>query len=609
MSIDVAAWRGVASEETEDVDHQLAGLLRGRSRRLLGSLLRPHRRALGWGSVLLVINTAADLAGPFLVQQAIDRGLPPLVEGGDGSLRPILTVAGFYLLASLVGAVAWQRFLLLAGRIGENVLFDLRHRLFDHFQRLSLSFHQRYTSGRVISRLTSDIDALAELLGHGLSSIVTSVLLLGGIGVMLLLLDWALALVVLAAFPAVLVLSHWFRQHSERAYRATREAVALVIVHFTETLGGIRAVKAFRREPRNQEVFETLNNRYRDANVWSSDLAGVFGPGVNFLGRVTTVAVLVYGGTRVLDGHLTLGVLAAFLLYLRRFFEPLHELSQFYNLFQAANAALEKLSGVLEEAPAVPEPIRPAPLAEPTPGEIRFDAVRFSYREEVVLHDLDLHVPAGQTVALVGATGAGKTTIARLIARFWDPSDGRVMLDGVDLRDIADDRLRRAVVMVTQENVLFGGSVADNIAFGRPDATRAEIEAAAEAIGAHAFISELAEGYDTDVRKRGGRLSAGQRQLVAFARAFIADPSVLILDEATSSLDIPSERQVQRALRTLLADRTALIIAHRLTTVEIADRVLVLDAGRVVEDGLPDELVAAGGRYGALRQAWTDSLV
>jgi ABC-type multidrug transport system fused ATPase/permease subunit len=492
--------------------------------------------------------------------------------------------------------------------VGEEVLLDLRQRLFNNFQRLSLAFHERYTSGRVIARLTSDVDALAELLATGMQDLVTAVLSILSVSVVMLFLDAPLGLVTLLAFPLILGLTAWFRHHSAHAYRAGREAVALVIVHFVESLGGIRAVQAFRREPRNQQIFEDVNARYRDANVWSGKLGAVYGPGIRALGHITTSVVLLYGGTRVLDGEMTVGVLAAFLLYLRRFFEPMQELAQFYNVFQSAAAGLEKLSGVLEETPTVPEPVEPTPLPEAR-GEVRFDHVTFGYRQVTVLHELDLTIPAGQTVALVGETGAGKTTVARLIARFYDPNEGAVRLDGIDLRDLSTTDLRRAVVMVTQEGFLFSGSVADNIGFGRPDATREEIEDAARVIGAHDFLSNLPEGYDTDVRKRGGRLSAGQRQLVAFARAFLANPRVLILDEATSSLDIPSERLVQRALRTLLADRTAVIIAHRLSTVEIADRVLVVDAGRIVEDGSPRELIAGAGRYSALHEAWADSLV
>jgi len=434
------------------------------------------------------------------------------------------------------------------------------------------------------------------------------VLLIGGISVVLLVLDWQLALAVLLVFPVAMGLTWWFRGKAEVAYRATREAVALVIVHFTESLAGIRAVHAFRREPRNQEIFDELDDRYYRALVSSNRLGAIYGSGIIFLGRVTTVIVLLYGGERVLEGDMTVGVLAAFLLYLRRFFEPMQDLSQFYTQFQGAAAALEKLAGVLDEQPSVEETDDPVALPHAR-GELVFDHVHFAYRVVEILPDLDVRIPAGQTVALVGATGAGKTTIARLMARFYDPTAGRLSLDGVDLKDLSDDDLRRAVVMVTQDNFLFSGTVADNIEFGRPGATREEVEAAARAIGAHDFITALPDGYDTDIQKRGGRLSAGQRQLVAFARAFLAQPAVLILDEATSSLDIPSERLVQSALRTLLRDRTAVIIAHRLSTVEIADRVLVLEDGRIVEDGSPRELIADHGRYHDLHAAWADSLV
>jgi ATP-binding cassette, subfamily B, bacterial len=601
-------WRGVAAEDVDDVPGNLATLLRSRSRRLLGSLVAPHRRAMAWATVLIGVNMVAHLSGPWLVGQAIDEGIPPLLEGGDGSVRPLVTVVLAFFVATVVGAVTFNGFLLVSGRIGQDVIVDIRRRLARHFGELSLSFHQRYTSGRVISRQTSDVEAIAELLGHGLLQLTTSTLTLVGISVILLVQDVQLALVSLSVVPVLWLLTRWFRHHSERAYRATREAIALVIVHFVESLGGIQAVHSFRRERRNQEIFEELDGRYRDANVWSARLAAVYGPGVQFAGRVSVAVVLLYGGMRVVDGAIELGVLASFVLYLRRFFEPMQELSQFYNLFQAAAAATEKLSGVLDEAPTVVAPVDPIRLPH-AEGEVVFDGVRFAYADRTVLHDLDLRIPAGQTVAVVGETGAGKSTIARLVARFWDPSEGEIHLDGVPLTRLAEDDLRRAVAMVTQDGFLFSGSVADNIAFGRPGARRAEIEAAARAIGADEFIRALPQGYDTDIQAKGARLSAGQRQLLAFARAFLADPAVLILDEATSSLDIPSERLVQRALRTLLADRTAIIIAHRLTTVEIADRVLVVDGGRVVEDGSPDQLRAGGGAYGDLHRAWLDSLV
>jgi len=602
----VDSWRGVGPDTSEDVPADVSVLLRARSRRLLGSLLRPHRRALWLVLAVVLAENAAAMAGPYLVKVGIDSGIPAMVAGaGPGRL---VTVVTLLVLATLAQAACRRAFLVLTGRIGQDLLLELRRRVFDHFQRLSVAFHERYTSGRVISRLTSDIDAISELLDTGLDGLVTAVLSVASIAVILLLLDLPLGLVTLVVFPLLVLLTRWFRRESALAYRRTRETVALVIVHFVESLGGIRAVQAFRREPRNSEIFEELNGGYRKANERAFQLVAIYGPTIKLLGNVTIAIVLLYGGYRAVGGHLTVGVLAAFLLYLRRFFEPMQELSQAYNSFQSATAALEKLGGVLEEPLSVPEPSSERELPGPR-GAVDFDGVRFGYGASLVLPRLSLTIPAGQTVALVGATGAGKTTLARLLARFYDPSEGSIRLDGVDLRERTEEQLRRAVVMVTQENFLFSGTVADNIEFGRPGAGRAEIEAAARAIGAHEFIRELPAGYDTDIRKRGGRLSAGQRQLVAFARAFVADPAVLILDEATSSLDVPSERLVQHALRTILVDRTAVIIAHRLSTVEIADRVLVMEDGRLVEDGVPNQLLGGSGRYAVLHRAWLDSLV
>jgi ABC-type multidrug transport system fused ATPase/permease subunit len=524
-------------------------------------------------------------------------------------------VVAALLVMAVVQAVTSRAFFSRSGRIGEDVVYALRVRLYDHFSRLSLSFHERFTSGRVIARLTSDVESLGELMQEGVQALVVAALSVVTIGVVLVVLDPPLGLAALASVPLLFVLTRWYQRSAERAYRAIREAVALVIIFFTESLSGIRAVHAFRREERNQEIFSDLNDRYRRANAVAWRQAGVYGPGLKLLGHLTSTAVLAFGAVRVIDGAMSVGTLTAFLLYLRRFFDPMQDLSQFYTVFQSAAAALEKISGVLETAPTVAEPASPRSLPPVAPGArgggVVFEAVEFAYRpERVVLPGLDLSVPAGQTLALVGETGAGKSTVARLLARFWDPTSGRITLDGVDLRDLSDADLRRSVVAVTQEGFLFSGSVADNIAFGRPTASRAEIEQAARAVGAEEFIQRLPDGYDTDVRKRGGRLSAGQRQLIAFARAFLADPAVLILDEATSSLDIPTERAVQRALHTVLHGRTALIIAHRLSTVQIADRVLVLDAGRVVEDGTPAELIATvDGRYAALHTAWLDSLV
>jgi ABC-type multidrug transport system fused ATPase/permease subunit len=597
-------WRGVAAEEVDEFSASVAGLLRRRSRLLLANLARPYARQIALAVLLIAIRSAAYLSLPYLVGLGIDKGIRP---GAHGNLNALVEIVGVLLVALLVNALANYAFLRVSGRIGADILFDLRRMLFAHVQELSLSFYERYTSGRIISRLTSDIDALNELLATGLTSVITSLISVVAISAILLRLDLRLGLATIVVMPLVLALTAWFRSNSARSYRAVRRAIVLVIVHYVESLGGIRAVHAFRREPRNQEIFEDVNARYRDANIWSNRLVSTYGPAINLLGRLTTASVLLFGGYLVVQGQLTLGVLTAFVLYLRQFFDPMQELSQFYNVFQAAGAALEKLAGVVEEAPTVLEPVDPVALPEAR-GEVALQHVTFAYLEKPVVHDIDVRVPAGQIVALVGETGAGKTTIARLISRFYDPTEGRVTLDGIDLRSLAVADLRRAVVMVTQEGFLFSGTVGDNIMFGRPDATRSEMEDAARAIGAHDFISSMPNGYDTDVRRRGVRLSSGQRQLVAFARAFLANPRVLILDEATSSLDLPSERLVQRALRTLLAARTAFIIAHRLSTVEIADRVLVIDKGRVVEDGEPGELQRGEGQYGSLHRAWVESL-
>lgn len=605
-------WRGIAAERREEVSGGLAALLRARSRRLLGSLLRPHRRALAVLAVLVVVQSVASLAGPYLIGLGIDHGVPALTRGdGPGTL---LGIVGVFVGAVVIQVLALRAFLRLSGRVAQDVVLDLRRRLFRHLQHLSMSFHEEYTSGRVISRQTSDVDAIAEFLDEGIDTVVMAALSLVGIGTAMLLLDVPLALVAIAMMVPVAVLTVWFRRESASAYRAIRESVARVIVQIVETLNGIRAVQAFRREPRNEEIFGGLSEEYRSALHRSMTLMSRFGPGTRLVTNTAAALVLGVGAYRVLGGAIGIGVLTSFLLYLRRFFDPLMELSQYYNAFQSAIAALEKVSGVLTEPTAVPEPADPRPPA-PAAGEIRFESVSFRYpgrTDHLVLSGLDLVIPAGQTVALVGPTGAGKSTIARLVGRFYDPTSGRVLLDGVDLRDLAEADLHRPgrhlVATVTQESFLFSGSVADNIRLGRPGAAPAEVERAARTIGAHSLFAALPHGYDTDVRKRGGRLSAGQRQLVAFARAFLADPAVLVLDEATSSLDIPSERLVHRALRTILAHRTAMVIAHRLSTVAIADRVLVVSDGRVVEDGAPSLLAARDGPYARLHRAWRESL-
>lgn len=601
-------WRGrIKDEQDDDLPIDESVPRRREARALLGSLLRPYRWTVGALALVVIVENLARLWVPILVQRGIDRGIPPIIDGGPA--RELMLIVGTLCTVVVIQAVSRMFFLRRSGRIGQEVLLELRRRVFRHFQRLDVAFHDRYTSGRVVSRSTNDVEAIQDMLETGFDSLITAVLTLFGTAILLIALDWRLGLMCLAAFPILVALVWWFRNESAKTYRLVRESAALVIVQFVETMTGIKAVQAYRREPRNQEIFEDIADDYRAINEKTFKLLAIFMPGVKLVGNITTGVVLLYGGYRVLNGEMTIGTLAAFLLYLRMFFEPMQEISQFFNTFQSASSALEKLAGVLAEKPGIADPAHPVALSE-VKGDISFDDVQFSYTPgRPVLPGLTLQVPAGQTVALVGTTGAGKTTIAKLIARFYDPTSGAVTLDGIDLRDVSQSELRRHVVMVTQENFMFEGTIADNIRFGRPDATDEQVRAAAQAVGADRFIATLADGYDTDVAKRGGRLSAGQRQLVAFARAFLADPAVLILDEATSSLDIPSERMVQRALETVLADRTALVIAHRLSTVQIADRVLVLEHGRIVEDGPPADLIErADGAYAALHRAWVDSL-
>nr|WP_107902626.1 ABC transporter ATP-binding protein [Streptomyces chartreusis] len=597
-------------KNVDPFDHDVLPTPPGATMALLRSLLAPMKARVALTTLLLLLQQAAVQAGPLLVAYAIDSAVPAFRRD---DLGPLVAVGVGYLGCAVVSGVLQYAFILAAARVNQDVLLDLRGRIFRHAQALSVDFHERYTSGRLISRSTTDVESLRELLNEGLQELVTVILSFVYISAMLLWLDVGLGVVAVASFVPLYLLVRLYRRRAARVYTLRSTAIASVIVKFVETMNGIRPVRAFRRETANDADFHVLNTRHERTNGDALLEMARYVVGSRLVANTAVAGIVLWGAHRVAGGTLALGVLAAAVLYLRRLYDPIDRLGMFLNSYQSAAASLEKIAGLLAQTPSVPEPSTPRQLPAPRselPGrEVVFDDVRFGYRTGgEVLPRFDLTLPAGQTVAVVGSTGAGKSTLAKLLARFYDPSDGRVLLDGVDLRELPVAELRRGVVMVTQEAFLFSGTVAENIAIGRPDATREEIEQAAKAIGAHDFISSLPDGYDTDVRKRGGRISAGQRQLVAFARALLADPAVLILDEATSSLDIPGERAVQRAMTTVLHGRTAVVIAHRLSTVEIADRVLVMEHGRIVEDGSPDELIAGTGRFADLHRAWRDSL-
>ena len=576
------------------------------SLRLLGTLLKPFRWQLVGLSIVVVIAQMASVAGPAIIAWGIDNGIPALLEG---NATPAIAASVAHIVAALVAGGLMYVFIRWNMTLGQTMLYGLRRRLFLHSQRLDMKFHESYASGRTVARQTSDMDALAQLLNSGLDIMVGSVLQMVFTMVLILTMDLPSGVVMAGLLVPATMLTVWFQKRSSVIYRQIQTNSARLISHFVETVSGIRAVKTYRRQQANGERYEQLAEDHRQSALRSIQLFGIYQPTLRWLSSITIAAVLMVGGFRVLGGELQVGVLIALVLYARRFFQPIDEIANFYNTFQSAVAALEKISGLLAEKPSVTDPEEPVELDEAS-GEIVFDDVSFRYQDELplALQPTSLHVPAGQTVAIVGSTGAGKSTIAKLMARFYDVTDGTITLDGINLKDLELDTLTKHIVMVTQESYLFSGSVAQNIAIGNPEASREEIRAAAAIIGADTFIDRLPEGFDTDVRAKGGRMSAGQRQLVSFARAFLADPTVLILDEATSSLDAPTEALVQEGLKELLGERTSFIIAHRLSTVMIADRVLVVEGGQIIEDGTPAELIEAGGQFAQLHQAWQDSL-
>ena len=607
------------AEPREELSPQERAQTRERSMALLRQMLRPHRGALALSIISVLLVSGSSAIAPILIARVLDSSIEPFKQG-DAS--PLLTLLVLFVVVTAVTAIfSWVN-VAYTVRVSLGVVVYLRKRVFRHAQSLSVSFHERYTSGKVISRLTSDIDTVRSFLDSGISQLAITLLSMLISAVAIFLLDWRIGLLMLVMGVPIYFLTRWFQKRAVPVFRTMRSESAHLTSRFVETFTGIRAVKAFGAEAQMRVEYAQASERYRLAVMDSIKIFGIYSPVLMLLGNVFIAGALVLGGYAVLGGTMQIGTLLALVIYANRVFEPVMQLSEFYNMFQSAMSALEKLSSFLAEEPEVAEPQHPheravesaagSSTAEGATDKVRgalveLDSAVFGYTlNRHALNETSLRIEPGTTVALVGATGAGKSTIAKLVARFYDVSSGQVRIDGVDIRQLADVQLRREVLMLTQEVFLFSTSVLENIRMGNPQASDEQVKAAAKAVGADAFIERLRDGYESRLGRGGITLSACQRQLVSFARVFLANPRVLILDEATASLDIPSERAVQAALHTVLAGRTALVIAHRLSTVLGADRVLVIHEGSVVEDGSPQQLIASGGRFAAMYASWDE---